>query len=54
MVRFPEASARLFHSVFVCKRCKAKKKADMRKVMLKKISCRRCGGKAFRMIKSKK
>jgi ribosomal protein L40E len=54
MARFPEANARLFHGVFVCKKCKSKKKADMRKVMLKKISCRRCGSKAFRMIKSKK
>lgn len=54
MVRFPEATARLFHGVFVCKRCKAKRRGDMRKVMLKKVSCRRCGGKSFRMIKSKR
>lgn len=54
MVRFAEATARLFHDVFVCKRCKSKRKADMRKVMMKKISCRRCGGKSFRMIKSKR
>jgi len=54
MVRFPEASARLFMNVFVCRRCKSKRRADMRKIMLKKISCRRCGAKAFRMIKSKK
>ncbi|MBI2508286.1 50S ribosomal protein L40e [Candidatus Woesearchaeota archaeon] len=54
MVRFPEATARLFHGVFVCKRCKTKRKGDMRSVMLKKISCRRCGGKSFRMVKSKR
>ncbi|MBS3150908.1 50S ribosomal protein L40e [Candidatus Woesearchaeota archaeon] len=54
MVRFPEATARLFHGVFVCKKCKTKRKADMGKVMLKKVSCRRCGGKSFRMIKSKR
>ncbi len=54
MVRFPEATTRLFYNVFVCKKCKSKRKADMRKVMLKKVSCRRCGGKSFRMIKSKR
>ncbi|MBI2105395.1 50S ribosomal protein L40e [Candidatus Woesearchaeota archaeon] len=54
MVRFPEATARMFQSMFVCRRCKAKRRADMRKIMLKKISCRRCGAKAFRMIKSKR
>lgn len=54
MVRFPEATARLFHNTFVCKKCKSRIKADVRKVLLKKISCRRCGGKSFRIIKSKR
>tara|TARA_Y100000310_G_scaffold316255_1_gene367735 strand:- start:242 stop:406 length:165 start_codon:yes stop_codon:yes gene_type:complete len=54
MAKFPEASARLFHNVFVCKRCKSKRKADVRKILDKKISCRKCGGKSFRAIKSKK
>jgi len=54
MVRFPEAVARLFHNTFVCKKCKSKQKADIRKVLLKKITCRRCGGKSFRIIKSKR
>jgi|TARA_Y100000310_G_C20703963_1_gene832928 ribosomal protein L40E len=54
MVRFPEATARLFHKIFVCKKCKGKIKADVRKVLLKKVSCRNCGGKSFRIIKSKR
>ena len=54
MAKFAEAAARLFHNVFVCKRCKSKVKADIRKILLKKISCRKCGGKSFRAIKSKK
>ncbi|MBU2639976.1 MAG: 50S ribosomal protein L40e [Nanoarchaeota archaeon] len=54
MAKFAEAAARLFHNVFVCKRCKSKVKADVRKILLKKISCRKCGGKSFRAIKSKK
>ncbi len=54
MVRFPEATARLFRNVFVCKKCKSKIKADNRKILDKKITCRKCQGKNFRMIKSKK
>jgi len=54
MVKFPEASARLFHRTFVCKRCKTKRKADVSQVLQKKIACRKCGSKSFRVIKSKK
>ena len=54
MAKFAEATARMFHNVFICKRCKSKVKADVRKILLKKISCRKCGGKSFRAIKSKK
>jgi len=54
MVRFPEATARLFHGVFVCKKCRSRKKADIRKILLNRVTCRRCGGKSFRIIKSKR
>lgn len=54
MVRFPEAIARMYHGIFVCKKCKSKRRADIRKILAKRISCRKCGGKAFRPIKSKK
>ena len=54
MVRFAEATARMFHRTFVCKKCKTKRKAEVRKVLEGKISCRKCGSKAFRPIKSKK
>ena len=54
MVRFPEATARMFHRTFVCKKCKTKRKAAVLKVLQKKIACRKCGGKSFRVIKSKK
>ena len=54
MAKFPEATARLFHNVFVCKRCKSKVKADARSILNKKIACRKCGGKFFRPLKSKK
>lgn len=54
MVKFPETQARLFNNVFVCKKCKTKKRATMQKVMEGSIRCRRCGGKAFRPIKKSK
>jgi hypothetical protein len=54
MAKFPEATARLFHNVFICKKCKSKIKADVRKILEKKISCRKCKCKSFRATKSKK
>ena len=54
MAKFPEATARMFHNVFVCKKCKTKVRAHPQKVRQGKVTCRRCGGKAFRAKKSKK
>ncbi len=48
MVKFPEAQARLFDRVFVCRRCKTKMRADIQKVILKKIKCRKCNSTALR------
>ncbi|MBS3166731.1 50S ribosomal protein L40e [Candidatus Woesearchaeota archaeon] len=54
MTKFPEAAARLFRRVYVCRKCKNKQKADVLKVLEKTVSCRRCGSKRLRPIKSKK
>jgi len=54
MVRFPEASARLFGNVFVCRRCKTKRRANHAKVLKGEIACRRCGGTVLRPIKKQK
>jgi len=51
MARFPEAMNRLFKNIFVCKKCKTKVRTTPKKIINKKILCRRCGGKAFRAIK---
>ncbi|MEK6904485.1 MAG: 50S ribosomal protein L40e [Nanoarchaeota archaeon] len=51
MVKFPEASARLFKNIFVCRRCKTKMRTTSQRIIHKEILCRRCGGKAFRAIK---
>jgi len=51
MARFDEAVARLFNRVYVCKKCKSKKRIDIRKVIQKKALCKKCGSKYFRPIK---
>lgn len=45
---------RLFKNVFVCKNCGQKMRTEPIRVVSKKVSCRRCGGKNFRAVKSKK
>lgn len=54
MAKIQEATDRLFLNVFVCKRCKTKIRAQSTKVIEKKVSCRKCGGKNFRAIKKGK
>lgn len=53
MTKFPEADARRFHNVFVCRLCKAKIKAPNMKVIEGKISCRNCSSKKLRTVKKK-
>jgi formylmethanofuran dehydrogenase subunit E len=53
MVKFPEAEARKFHGVFVCKRCKTKIKSSPMKVADGKLLCRKCKSKAFRTVRKK-
>ena len=45
---FPEASARLYHRVFVCRVCKHKIRADPAKVRAGKVRCRYCGSTDLR------
>ena len=53
MAKFPEAKARLFNNMFVCKDCKTKVRAQQMKVLQGKVSCRSCGSKSLRSIKTK-
>lgn len=48
------AQNRIHKNVFVCKKCGQKIKTDARRVIEKKVKCRRCDKKDFRAIKSKK
>jgi len=45
---FPEAMARIYSRVFVCRVCKSKMKADGIKVKSGAIKCRSCGSRALR------
>jgi ribosomal protein L40E len=53
MVRFPEAEARKFRNIFICRVCKSKIKAPNMKVIQGKISCRKCGSKQLRPVRRK-
>ena len=53
MVKFPEADARLFRNMFVCRKCKRKRRAPSIKIALGKITCRKCGSKALRPVRKK-
>ena len=53
MARIAAAQARIFKNIFVCKNCRAKIRADPRKVILKKIKCRKCGSTALRTKRKK-
>ncbi|MDP2908497.1 MAG: hypothetical protein Q8N77_01695 [Nanoarchaeota archaeon] len=53
MAKIPEAQARLYRNVFVCKRCKTKVRAPNIKILQGKIKCRRCNSHAFRAVRKK-
>ena len=53
MVKFAEADARMFKNVFVCRKCKSKKKTTNLKVLAGKVTCASCGGHAFRPLRKK-
>ncbi|MBU0757204.1 MAG: hypothetical protein KKF44_04010 [Nanoarchaeota archaeon] len=53
MVKFPEADARWFRNVFVCRKCKTKTKATNMKVLAGKVTCKICGRHAFRPLRKK-
>ena len=51
--KLPVAQARLFKNMFVCKNCKSKVRADSRKIIEKKVRCRKCHKADFRPIRKK-
>ena len=53
MVKFPEAQARKYRNVFICKKCSTKIRADSMKILHGKVKCRRCNFKRFRAVRKK-
>ena len=53
MAKFPEAEARWFKNIFVCRVCKSKIRAPVLKMLAGKVSCRKCGSKALRTKRKK-
>ena len=53
MAKIPEAQARLFKNVFICKNCQSKLKTEPLKVLERKAKCRKCAGRNFRPVKKK-
>ena len=54
MAGISAVQARLFRNVFVCKNCSAKIRADPRKIIERKVKCRKCKSRAFRPKKKSK
>jgi len=48
-VKFPEATARLFDRVFLCRNCGAKQRTDLLRVKNKRVKCRKCNSKTLRL-----
>ncbi|RLG18820.1 50S ribosomal protein L40e [Nanoarchaeota archaeon] len=54
MAKFTEAEQRLFHNVYVCKRCKSKIRVNNPKeIRLGRAKCRKCGSKDLRLKRKK-
>jgi len=51
--KVPAAQARLFKNVFVCKSCSTKIRAEPKKILERKVKCRKCGKREFRAIRKK-
>lgn len=51
MAVFPEAEARLYKNVFVCRRCESKIRVPMGKILAGKGTCRKCSSNRLRPVR---
>ncbi len=51
--KVPEAEARLFQNIFVCKECKSKLRTTSMKVLSGKVKCRKCNSRHLRPVRRK-
>lgn len=52
--KIPEAVARLFQNVWICRRCKKKIRADILKIKSGNVKCPKCGQSSFRQKSKEK
>lgn len=52
--KFPEAAARIFERIFICRKCGCKNRADILKVKNGKIKCRKCKRRQLRPIRKER
>lgn len=53
MAVFPEAEARLFRNMYVCKKCETKSRLSISKVLAGKAVCRACSSKQLRPVRKR-
>ncbi len=53
MGEFPEAEARLFKNIYVCRKCEAKIRTTISKALAGKVVCRKCKSKSVRPIRAR-
>jgi ribosomal protein L40E len=51
--KIPEAEARMFKNVFVCRDCKTKMKTTSMRVLSGSVKCRKCGSRHLRPVRKK-
>ena len=52
--KFPETAARIFNNIYVCKKCKSKRRSLPKFVINNRLTCKRCGSHAFRPLRKAK
>ena len=51
MATFPEAEARLYKNVYICRKCEGKSRYPIGKVLAGKATCLKCGSKYLRGVR---
>ena len=51
MGTFPEAEARLYENIYICRKCENKTRVPISKVLAGKAVCRSCGHKGMRPVR---
>jgi len=47
------AQERMFHNVFICKRCSKKIRSDPVRIIAGKVKCPKCDSRSFRPIRKR-